>query len=62
MTIDYGVEADMWALGVIIYELLVGVHPFYTDGVTEADIRAKSERASNFDLSNHDWGATSESE
>ena len=33
---DYGVEADMWSLGVMLYILLSGLPPFWGD--TEEDI------------------------
>jgi len=33
--IPYGTKADMWSLGVIIYILLAGYPPFYSDSQTE---------------------------
>ena len=36
---SYGTEVDIWALGLILYELIYGVHPFQKDGcVTEESI------------------------
>jgi calcium/calmodulin-dependent serine protein kinase len=37
----YGKGIDMWACGVIMYELLLNCHPFYKKGMGEEDIRQK---------------------
>ena len=34
----YSKKADMWAAGVMMYELIVGQHPFYEKGDTKHDI------------------------
>jgi serine/threonine protein kinase len=31
----YGKRIDMWALGIIVYQMLTGKHPFYHKGDTE---------------------------
>lgn len=31
----YGKRIDMWALGIIVFQMLSGKHPFYIDGDTE---------------------------
>ena len=30
--------ADMWAAGIIMYELITGVHPYYKTGMTRESI------------------------
>ena len=32
----YGKRVDMWAIGVIVYQMLTGRHPFYLSGDDEA--------------------------
>ena len=31
----YGKRIDMWALGIIMFQILTGKHPFYVKGDTE---------------------------
>lgn len=31
----YGKRIDMWALGIIVFQMLTGKHPFYQNGDTE---------------------------
>ena len=31
----YGKRIDAWAVGIIVFQMLTGKHPFYTNGDTE---------------------------
>lgn len=44
----YSRKADMWAAGVMMYELIVGRHPFYDRGDTKRDIENKLKKFSGF--------------
>ncbi len=48
----YGKSVDWWALGIIIYELLVGIDPFHSDDIIEVYekiLKGKIKFPANFD-------------
>lgn len=56
--LPYGPEADMWALGVIVYIMLVGYPPFFDDDVRQL-VRQVKFQPVNFDAS-HFSGVSAE--
>ena len=44
----YSKKADMWAAGVMMYELIVGKHPLYEKGATSRDIEEKLAKFTGF--------------
>ena len=43
----YGKRVDMWALGIIVFQMLTGKHPFYKSGDSE---ESYTQRISKSDL------------
>eukprot|EP01029_Cantina_marsupialis_P027801 TRINITY_DN774017_c0_g1_i1.p1 TRINITY_DN774017_c0_g1~~TRINITY_DN774017_c0_g1_i1.p1 ORF type:complete len:364 (+),score=96.45 TRINITY_DN774017_c0_g1_i1:147-1238(+) len=54
---DYGKECDMWSVGVILFLLLSGTLPFYSDNFTELQ---KLILAGKFSMEGENWDGVSE--
>ena len=57
-TRGHGREVDMWALGVILYIILSGLHPFDAPGRTDAQMRAAIQ-AGHVDFPSPQWDSVS---
>ena len=54
----YGKEVDMWSLGIILYIILSGRHPFDDEGLSDAAMRARIRRGA-YDFEGGAWGHVS---
>eukprot|EP00966_Prymnesium_polylepis_P120543 2785611-Prymnesium_polylepis.1 len=51
----YGPEIDCWAVGVILYILLSGYHPFDPEGVADDPKLTKTIEAGTYDFDEESW-------
>ena len=49
----YAKKADIWAAGVILFEILTGYHPFWKPGDTKQDLETRISRFSGFKFPKH---------
>jgi len=56
----YDFAVDMWSLGVLMYILLVGYHPFDPEGVASEQEILANMRANRIEFDSPEWGGVSE--
>ena len=49
----YAKKADIWAAGVILFEILTGYHPFWQPGDTKQTLETRMSRFSGFKFPKH---------
>jgi serine/threonine protein kinase len=55
--VPYGTKADMWSLGVIVYFLLAGIPPFYSDNTDKTLTMIKE---GDYDFPEENWNMISD--
>ncbi|GMF33692.1 unnamed protein product [Phytophthora fragariaefolia] len=56
---EVGVESDLWSVGIVLYVLLSGVHPFDSDGRQTRDQMISNIQSGQFSMTGPRWDAIS---
>lgn len=54
-----GVQSDLWSVGIVLYVLLSGIHPFDPDGRQTRDQMIKNIQSGQFSMTGPRWDAIS---